>query len=667
MAPSWLPRNIQKRIFLYIFNRLALFSDLDVQKLEVSLGTKSNLSVKDVHLDPDKIKLPGVYLRSGKIGALDLAVSVTEGVHILGSHCDLTVALSSANIEEDDLSTLLLKTTADLAESLLIDDGTDDTTNNDIGYGFGDFPQMVSKVADYALSQLNVTLEHISLRLIIDEDTIIDILLAKVHLETGTDGRRHVTVSGIEFTCPVRAPTPPEYDSEPESDEVEHSLLQSTLFSREEASTMYMSAMSTIVNQTANASKLHLFWCDKAEFSFKGTRLSELRVNVGKVRVALRPLPSVLQALLNFASDVAVHSHPVPEEERVQEVDDVDRFSLEEVTIADMICSNSLLVNGMLEDDNALKLVMMGVNVRVNALIRISTLVVRRQDYNIFAFKSMDGDGDEDVICELGKTMSMFLPKVGQVRLSLDDAIEIFKIVDMFLPLVPVARDESVRDESVSGPAISAHLNAFEISVDTGKCLIDATMLPMTVESNSLTVDKVYLTVKNDQNEDTIEAGRITVSLDSSKIPPLVSKTTDEVKQVLTRLDIDTVKATVSDTTVATLLHDFKKWEQYVRTKELSNGQGRVRMVDRESVLLAISVAKIECQYKFASSQLGQFDVDIGGIDSNFLQSGPIQISFSSIFVSRDFSDIDSTVGHVPLIYMANPHLKVSEGFFFVL
>lgn len=64
---NWIP-NVQKRAFHYVLNRLALFSDLELDNMDISLGTAQKAALTNVKLDPDRVSLPaGMYMRSGKI------------------------------------------------------------------------------------------------------------------------------------------------------------------------------------------------------------------------------------------------------------------------------------------------------------------------------------------------------------------------------------------------------------------------------------------------------------------------------------------------------------------------------------------------------------------------------------------------------------------------
>ncbi|VVT47472.1 uncharacterized protein SAPINGB_P001728 [Magnusiomyces paraingens] len=227
MAPPWLPQNIQKKVFQYILSRLQIFSNINHDNIDVSFEvtqTPLSLSLKDVELDTEKLSvLSGLYVRHGKISSLDLKLAVLGGIRIDGSGIKLIASLSEKILnDKEEITSLLARTTADLASSILIsnDDGknlTDSITSSHIGdsgsffsestfsensfstgYGLGDFSGFYTKVADAAISQLNVVLRDINVRLIL-EDVTLDIVINTFKLSTNEDGLRQVSISDFEW------------------------------------------------------------------------------------------------------------------------------------------------------------------------------------------------------------------------------------------------------------------------------------------------------------------------------------------------------------------------------------------------------------------------------------------------------------------------------------
>lgn len=132
MSPQWLPQNLQKRLLLYVLQQLSLFSEIDLPNLEeVSLN---NIHLKDVSIDPEKVgKLPGCNLRYGQVSSLELTGGVMGGVNIEATGLDIVVA-PNLDIGEDitkSVQLLLAQSTADLANTIMIDNENEYNDDND--------------------------------------------------------------------------------------------------------------------------------------------------------------------------------------------------------------------------------------------------------------------------------------------------------------------------------------------------------------------------------------------------------------------------------------------------------------------------------------------------------------------------------------------------------
>lgn len=247
-------------MFKYILDRLALFSDIDLENLDVALGRTTNLSINNVSLDPDKIGVPGMHLRNGIIDKLQADLSMSH-VELNCTGVNLTVALDLAGFEDNELSTILSKTTDDLANSLsLNNDGTNDMDtvyDQTPGYGPGEF-NFMSTITDMALSQLNVVMVDVVIKVILDETTNIRVSIGEISFKT-VESKHCIRISDIKAVVEASSSGPSNSFSQPANTsftnlglsthgEPDQSLLQSTVIGQ----SMYLSAM-----EEASASIAH--------------------------------------------------------------------------------------------------------------------------------------------------------------------------------------------------------------------------------------------------------------------------------------------------------------------------------------------------------------------------------------------------------------------------
>lgn len=115
----WLPQNIQRRLLLYVLQQITLFSNVDVSKLDVSLGSHSKFTFRDVDLNVDDVNIPGFSVNSGSIGNLRIGLTVSGDVSVHGD--DINFVLSMTN--NDDIAELnafsLAKSIHDLTTSMI--------------------------------------------------------------------------------------------------------------------------------------------------------------------------------------------------------------------------------------------------------------------------------------------------------------------------------------------------------------------------------------------------------------------------------------------------------------------------------------------------------------------------------------------------------------------
>jgi autophagy-related protein 2 len=347
--PQWMPQNIQKRLLLYVLQQLALFSEIELPNLEeVSLN---NIALRDVKIDPERVgPLPGCTLRSGRVGLLELNGGVMGGVQVDLSDVEAVVdvdALRGApRPPEGAVHFLLAKSTADLASTMEGVEGAEgaeagpggaETGSSSAETGSSDgqprprsaaLGGMVARAAEMALLRLQVRAVRVGIR-VVAELTDIRVEVSEVAVKT-VNGKREVTVRGLRVVTlrpevaagrldpPAASASSASSESsaatlEDEDGYGEESLMDSMMFTHEEASSIYMSATSQAFGAGANAGAaveaaaapaaasaaapavvLHL---DSAAFTFT-TDFAGLEARLGQVHLACVPLvPTAISIL----------------------------------------------------------------------------------------------------------------------------------------------------------------------------------------------------------------------------------------------------------------------------------------------------------------------------------------------------------------------------------
>lgn len=345
MSPQWMPQNLQKRLLLYILQQLLLFSEIDLPNLEeVSL---SNIQLKDVSLDPEKVgKLPGCTLRFGELKTVEVKGGVVGGVNLNISGVDLVLATKLDDLDKEfkDMLALLAQSTANLANTVMFesdlressstipesesDSDSDSSKQNSSGSGLSNTSQtrpsalggVMSRALEIALLRLQVNLSDVSIKVISES---VDFLISIKKIAFLTNNRQHsVKVDGVKISTlrpnldpghgEDRAPAESRSDSESEEqdersseeDSADESLMSSTVFTHEEASSVYMSATAHSFAQPQGAYEssqaVHLVYIDCMDFEFEGlSPLSNLQINVDTVRLAAVPLTPTVSLVIN--------------------------------------------------------------------------------------------------------------------------------------------------------------------------------------------------------------------------------------------------------------------------------------------------------------------------------------------------------------------------------
>lgn len=700
MVSSWLPQNIQKRIFKYFLNRLSVFSNLDLENVDVSVGTTSNFSLSDVQLDTEKITFPGVYLRDGHIRKLDIKLGMMGGVNIDGSDIDLSIALSSPRIE--DLSTLLSRTTADLAHSIVLpgedmeDEEADADSFENEGFGFGEFKPTVIKAVDVAISQLSINLCNISIRLTVDHETTLLLSIGRITMRTMDPGIRHVVVSDVEVVLvspdlhtlgsgQLNDATDTSHPSTEEGgdfNELEASqLMESMVFSHEEASSMYMSALSTVLEETQNAPpKPRILWCRKADVHFKGLG-EDITFDIDQVHGSLYPIPVVLMSLLKKFKEIMMSDGSLNKSATVVDDDEeketeatYNRFA--KISIASVSLGiGTLLPNGLFEDPDMIVFTLSECSLdlsRSSSLFLVNKISVNTGEKNILKFKK-GNDSELDFTCQLVSSgITILLPNPAFMNLSLKELGPLLaSLREINLALATVSQSSEMepnikRDES-STANVYIQTNTFEICLDSGSLVSTITIFPATAKDDLMQIDKIIIKLQHDL----ITARNLVISLNHNSLTHIIQQDSMEVQaEVGTSVTLDSLLIDGSHSSLIHLLQDFQKWsipenqtivlsdQSPTTTPTMAPQTPRGVQISVKKIPISVKIIKIEIKIRLPK-QIGIFDADAGNTIVNIIASDIVQISISTIYLSRDFSDIDPTVKHIPLVYNAIPS-KVS-------
>lgn len=360
MSPQWMPQNIQKRLLLYVLQQLSLFSEIDLPNLEeVSLN---NIVLKNVSIDPEKVgKLPGCNLRYGQVGSLELNGGVMGGVSIDANNVEIVIAPDFDMKEEvsNNVQFLLAQSTADLANTLMIDKPSNDTASSEdetdtavppassksrsnsssSGSSTRTKPSALSGVmtraVEMALLRLQVKVTKLNVK-IVSESTDLVLEIDEALLNT-TNGTRHIKIKGVKLMTLRPDVNPGESsrentgkdspkesensntsddDEENDNDYGDESLMNSMVFTHDEASSIYMSATSqsfnkqrnkddtplkeTVLEQKESPILIHI---DDIDIEFEGlSNISNLEIDVGEVKIAAIPISPTIISIFNNIS-----------------------------------------------------------------------------------------------------------------------------------------------------------------------------------------------------------------------------------------------------------------------------------------------------------------------------------------------------------------------------
>ncbi|SCW03862.1 LAFE_0H00672g1_1 [Lachancea fermentati] len=327
---SWLAQSIQRRLLLYFLQKISLFSQVNTSTLDVSLGSKSDFTFHDLNLDVEGISIPDAAIRSGTIENLHLRLTVSGGVDVEGNGITFVIKPNASLTAQTDSPTFsLTKTVFDLTNSVMqmTNEDTSCDTENDESSSTDDLqgervtssaPSMLeamrNKALDIALSKLSIKLRNITFRFLFANNHAIEFRVEEAHFVTANDSRE-VKLRGIHLT---HIWTTSDVKDEA-SLSVSDSLSDSLVYSKAEATSIYMSAIQSIedINPQdpfrAEAEKVtEILNIDDASVSFKGLKsiedlgLRDMVFEIGHINVDFSQLLNLDDQILRTISVIAL-------------------------------------------------------------------------------------------------------------------------------------------------------------------------------------------------------------------------------------------------------------------------------------------------------------------------------------------------------------------------
>lgn len=364
---SWLPQNIQKRLLLYVVQQISLFSNVDISNLDVSLGSSSQFSFHDLDLDVEDIHIPNAAVRSGYIKNLDLQLTVSGGVDIKGEGLEFVVKPTLGGTS-DPGGFSLVRSVFDLTNSVMQPIDTEKQEEDDAAAEEGSssgseymdadpantsakfsstsaLEAMRNKALEIALSKLSITLKNASFKFLFSSHNCIELQIEEIHFLTADD-HREIKLTTLEILH--SKPEDQDYD---EAFTEESDLLASSLvYTKAEATSIYMSAMQSApeVSGPPEPDKLHetsdpLVKLTNLNISFRGLTsvedlsVRDLAVGIDVLTVDMEELlklnDPVLETVIKIISSrtsLAANKLPISDKKSAQGLQNYKRFQQEQ-------------------------------------------------------------------------------------------------------------------------------------------------------------------------------------------------------------------------------------------------------------------------------------------------------------------------------------------------
>ncbi|CCD25711.1 Atg2p NDAI_0F03930 [Naumovozyma dairenensis CBS 421] len=342
----WLPQNLQRRLLLYVLQQISLFSNIDTSNIDVSIGSKSKFNFYELELDLNDIDIPNVEINRGFIKNLDIQLNVSGGVTIEGS--DLTFTIRPRFPEQnnfDQFGFSLLKSIHDLTKSVVqftdsagsessdgpdydneeADPSTKNKTDEETKKQGGTMKNMRNKAVNMVLSKISIIIRRIVINVLpeIGEESDLVIKLEEVSLTTRDKNIRHISMKDIKILHKKKTDDSAKVSSSGASSESgSDRMMQSMYYSRMEGTSMYMSAMDTLMeskqieqNQLENKERGEaierqeenldlLFSLDRGEVKFEGISsleditITDLSIDIEKIYLSLQKCIQLKKSVL---------------------------------------------------------------------------------------------------------------------------------------------------------------------------------------------------------------------------------------------------------------------------------------------------------------------------------------------------------------------------------
>lgn len=635
MAPPWMPKNIQKRVFRYLLSKLSFFTSIDLDNLEVSLGSSSQVSLTDVELDTDKLSqlMTGLFVRHGEIKKVEVALSIS-GVKLTGEGIYLIVKIG----KKSEFGDILERTTADLAESIVLPE--------DEGIGI-DFSGMVTKIVDTALSQLDVNLKNITIKVVMEdeEDEIeTEISIQHIRFSTGDDGIRHLSIGEVECSLMEEENSmfkstyeDPEFFSKSVDLMKSSHLMESVVFDHE--ASMYMSAVAAHTFP-------RLFWLQSLDLKFKSLKMSDLAVHATKIHASLKNLPNVLIPLLQI-----IKSHISPsssttalqssiEQEVETELENEKSFSLASVIVDqfDLSLNLPLLEHGEYQDNIRLSLANLQYHDSLSSKkLEISTIKITNGDKPILSFESTVKQND--FTCHVSDVCKVMIPNSASVNIGFKEILELQDVIDSFDPVLKFLsegkepKDLSDDDETIMG--IIGQTSAFEIKVALDSSVVNMTIFPILLDSNHIVFcPQVVIQVSG---QDSVVLKKLSYQYNIQQLHIMSVNCQAKLEQ-LSSLNEE----------LNSLLISRSRSQQKV--KPIAS---QPKKINFDRILLEIKIAYIGVQLDFPG-KLRRIDFDLVDFNTKIKKSGKTNLTLGNLHVVRDMRDIEPTIGHLSLVRKVN-------------
>lgn len=284
----WFPESIQKRLLVYILQQLTLFSDLDLDNIDVSLGSKSEFSFTDLNLKVDDLAFDYAKVESAHVDRLDIKLEVNGFLSIWGQ--GLKVGLNPDPMVQDVESMVMTfsKNIKDLADSIMeqsfysnSDDVPESSDASQVGSDMsersngnhnetstGTFQSMKNKVINKALSGLKFTFEDTSIKINFNNlgmrdhgvfyremkasDSYVVLYLKETTLATVEGNSKKLNINDLRIS--FYSNTSSDLDqSLTTSEQSNEDLAKSMFYSKADAASIYMSAMEDLTTKEGNS------------------------------------------------------------------------------------------------------------------------------------------------------------------------------------------------------------------------------------------------------------------------------------------------------------------------------------------------------------------------------------------------------------------------------